>query len=82
MVWYELFPTDKHGCWKWARNYGGGAKPTGKIFWPFGKICRTKSKKYGPLSKNSIPPLVSQDGYEPGQMGGRNWKISEKRLFS
>jgi len=59
------------------RNQGGteGTFPPCKIFRPPWKNVHVLSigqnywiwfKKFGPLSENSLPPLVSQAGYGPG----------------
>jgi len=55
-----------------AHNYGGtgGAKPPWKIFRTPGKMCWTSLKKFGPLSKKSSPPVLSQAGYGQGRIKG------------
>jgi len=49
------------------RNQGGrrGEKPPRKFFAPPWKMCWTQFKKFGPVSENSSPLLLSQAGYGP-----------------
>jgi len=54
---------------------GGGEAPK-KIFIPPRKMCWIYFKKFGPLSENSSPLLMSQAGYGPGS----NWRFAVKIL--